>query len=102
MLAAVARRFRTVLGVMLNRDEWPRVPPVALPARAGKVKISWYGLPESDLVVLHCSEHRRIALLVLPPDTPEPIAVRAMLMASASGNVLTANQTLARARVPPN
>lgn len=66
MLIAVAARFRTVLGVMLNRGEWPSVPPFDPPACAGKAKISWYGLPEAHLLVLHCSEHRRIALLVLP------------------------------------
>lgn len=48
--------------------------------------MSWYGLPESDLVVLHVDGMRRINLLVVPPDTPESVAIAAMLMASAPGN----------------
>ena len=66
-------------------------------ACVGKVKVSWYGLAESHLMVLNCGESRRIALLVLPPETPEPIALTATLMASAPGNVLTTDETLARA-----
>jgi hypothetical protein len=97
MLAAVATRFHAVLGATLNRDEWPSVPPAGLPIRAGTTKISWYGLPESNLVVLHCSAYRRIALLVVPPETPEQLAVSATLIASAPGNTLTAGQTLAKA-----
>jgi hypothetical protein len=102
MLAAVASRFRAVAGVMLNRDEWPTAALNWLPAQAGRLKISWYGLPESHLVVLHCSEQRRIALLLLPPDTPEEIAVTATLMASAPGNGLTTNETLTIARAQAN
>jgi Family of unknown function (DUF5994) len=103
MLAAVSSRFRAVVGVMLNRDEWPTAALGWLPAQAGRLKISWYGLPESHLVVLHCSERRRIALLLVPPDTPEAVAVTATLMASAPGNGLTTNQTLtiARAQADP-
>lgn len=102
MLAVVAPRFRAVVGVMLNRDEWPTTPLGWQPGRPGKVKISWYGLPEQHLVVLHCSEQRRIALLLLSPDTPEEIAVTATLMASAPGNALTTNETLAKARAQAN
>jgi hypothetical protein len=98
MLAAVASRFRAVVGVMLNRDEWPTATLNWQPAQAGRLKISWYGVPERHLVVLHCSERRRIALLLLPPDTPEEVAVTATLMASAPGNGLTTNETLAKAR----
>lgn len=102
MLATVASRFRAVVGVMLNRDEWPTAALNWLPAQAGRLKISWYGLPESHLVVLHCSAQRRIALLLLPPDTPEEIAVTAALMASTPGNGLTANEILAIARAQAN
>jgi hypothetical protein len=102
MLTEVAARFPTVLGVMLNRDEWPSVPPVTPPIRAGNAKISWYGLPEPHLMVLRCGQYRRIAILVLPPDTPEAIAVMATLLASAPGNALTTKQTLAKARAQAN
>jgi Family of unknown function (DUF5994) len=102
MLAAVVPRFRAVVGVMLNRDEWPTAALNWLPAHAGRLKISWYGLPESHLVVLHCSEQRRISLLLLPPDTPEEIAVTATLMASTPGNGLTTNETLSIAREQAN
>jgi hypothetical protein len=98
MLSAVAARFGAVLGVMLNRNEWGDAPLAGQNSRAGKAKISWYGLDESQLVVLYCGQARRIALLLLPPDTPEPIALTATLMASAPGNVLSALETLTRAR----
>jgi hypothetical protein len=97
MLAAVAGRFRAVQGVMLNRDEWPGAPLIDQAARAGKARLSWYGLTEPNLVVLNCSDQRRIALLVLPPDTPEQVALTATLMSSAPGNGLTTIETLARA-----
>jgi hypothetical protein len=47
--------------------------------------------------MLYCSGHNQIALLVLPPDTPEEVALTAMLMAAAPGNCLTTTETLARA-----
>jgi Family of unknown function (DUF5994) len=102
MLTAVAARFRAVLGVMLNRDEWRDAPLAGQRARTDKAKISWYGLLEPHLVVLHCSGHRRVALLVLSPDTSEQIALTATLMASAPGNGLTTSETLARARAQAN
>jgi hypothetical protein len=49
----------------------------------GWPKISWYGLTEPHASVLHCGGHNRIALLVLPPDKPEEVALTAMLMAAA-------------------
>ena len=97
MLTAVASRFHAVLGVMLNRDEWPTVPQSGHPARVGTTKISWYGVLEPHLVVLHCSSYRRIALLVVPPNTPEQLAVSATLIASTPGNLLTPDQALAKA-----
>jgi hypothetical protein len=98
LLIAVAQRFRAVHGVVLNRDEWPGAQLSRYPMAGGKAKISWYGLGEPHLVVLHCSEQRRIALLVLPPTTPEEIALTATLMAAAPGNGLTTSETLAKAR----
>ncbi|HKC28333.1 MAG TPA: DUF5994 family protein [Jatrophihabitans sp.] len=102
LLAAVAARLGTVFGVMLNRDEWATTPLDATPGRAGKPKISWYGLSESNLVVLQCSDYRRFALLLLSPGTPEEIALTATLMASAPGNGLTTDETLTRAREQAN
>lgn len=98
LLTAVALRFRAVHGVVLNRDEWPGAQLSRHPVTAGKAKISWYGLHEPHLVVLHCSEQRRLALLVLPPNTPEEIALTATLMAAAPGNGLTTSETMAKAR----
>jgi Family of unknown function (DUF5994) len=98
MLTLVAARFGAVLGVMLNREEWPDVALAGQLARTGKTKISWYGLAESHQMVLLCGQSRRLALLVLPPETPEPVALTATLMACAPGNALTTDETLARAR----
>ena len=98
MLALVGARFGAVFGVMLNRDEWPDVAVSAQHMRIGKTKISWYGLAESHQVVLRCDQSRRLALLVIPPDTPERIALAATLMACAPGNALTTDETLIRAR----
>lgn len=97
MLDAVGLRFQAVLGVMLNSGEWTAGFPPRRPTAVGKVKISWYGLTESHLVVLRCKDGRRIALLLLPPDTLETVALTAILMASTPGNHLSADDTLARA-----
>ena len=98
LLAAVAVRFPVVRGVMLNREEWPESRLEVLPLGAGRTKVSWYGLSESHLAVLHCGDARRISLLLLPPDTPEQIALTATLLASVPGNTLTAGETLSKAR----
>lgn len=98
MLTLAAIRLRAVLGVALNRDEWPGAPLVLHPPALSRTKISWYGLAEPHLAVLHCGGHNRIALLVLPPDTPEQVALTAMLMAATPGNCLTTAETLTSAR----
>ena len=97
MLSLALTRLQAVLGVTLNRDEWPgaRLVVQSMPTRSPKV--SWYGLTEPHLAMLHCAGHIRIALLVLPPDTPEQVALTAMLMAAAPGNSLSTTETLARA-----
>ena len=98
MLQAVGTRFGPVVGVMLNREEWPGVPLTWHPADLGRTKVSWYGLSEPHLAVLRCSAHNRIAILVLPPETLEEIALTATLMAAAPGNSLTTSETLTTAR----
>ena len=98
MLKLAVTRLHAVLGVTLNRDEWPGAPLLLQPLATRSPKIGWYGLAEPQLAILHCAGHNRIALLVLPPDTPEEVAVTAMLMAAAPGNCLTTTETLARAR----
>jgi hypothetical protein len=98
MLLLALTRLHAVLGVTLNRDEWPGAPLVLQPLPTRSPKISWYGLAQPHLTMLHCGGHNRIALLLLPPDTPEEIAVSAMLMAATPGNCLTTTQTLAQAR----
>jgi hypothetical protein len=98
MLSLAVTRVGAVLGLALNRDEWPGAPLVPQPPANSRTKISWYGLTEPHLATLHCGGHNRIALLVLPPDAPEQVALTAMLMASAPGNCLTTTETLARAR----
>lgn len=98
MLSRALTRVHAVLGVALNREEWPGAPLLLQPLPTRSPKISWFGLTESHLAMLHCGGNTRIALLVLPPATPEAVAVRAMLMAAAPGNSLTTTDTLARAR----
>jgi hypothetical protein len=97
-LTLVGTRFGAVFGVMLNRDEWPDATSAGHQTRIGKTKVSWYGLKEAHQMVLLCDQSRRLALLVLPPDTPERIALSATLMACAPGNALTTEETLTRAR----
>ena len=98
MLALVTLRFGAVHGVTLNRDEWPGVAVTGQHTRIGKTKISWYGLTEAHQGVLFCGEGRRLVLLVLPPDTPERIALTATLMACTPGNALSTEEALTRAR----
>jgi hypothetical protein len=97
MLTIVGTRFRSVFGVVLNRDEWPVAGGSWHPLGASSVKVSWYGLPESNLAILHCGDQWRIWLLVLPPDTPEAVALAATFMACSPGNSLTTAETLVRA-----
>jgi Family of unknown function (DUF5994) len=98
MLTRALTRVHAVLGVTLNREEWPGAPLLLQPLPTRSPKISWFGLTEPHLAVLHCGGQNRIALLVLPPDTLDEVAVTAMLMAAAPGNRLTTNETLASAR----
>lgn len=98
MLAMVGSRFGAIFGVMLNRDEWSDAAVAGHQAKIGKTKISWYGLSEAHQVVLHCDQSRRLALLILPPATPERIAQTATSMACAPGNALGTDETLIRAR----
>lgn len=98
MLTRALTRVHAVLGVTLNREEWPGAPLLLQPLPTRSPKISWFGLTEPHLAVLHCGGQNRIALLVLPPDTLEEVAVTAMLLAAAPGNRLTTNETLASAR----
>ena len=55
LLRAVTSRAR-VVGVALNRDEWPDAPLALDQTITGRVKISWYGLPEPHLMVLRLDE----------------------------------------------
>lgn len=97
MLWRALTSTHAVLGVTLNRDEWPGAPLHPQPLSTRNPKISWYGLTEPHLAMLHCGGHQ-IALLVVPPDTPEEVAVTATLMTMAPGNGLTTTETMTRAR----
>jgi hypothetical protein len=98
MLLLAGTRFRSVFGVVLNRDEWADPAGSWQPFGASRAKVSWYGLQESNLAILHCGDQRRISLLVLPPDTPEEVALAATFMTCTPGNSLTTSETLVRAR----
>jgi hypothetical protein len=98
MLSLAVTRLRAVLGVSLNRDEWPGAALELRSPSMTRIRVSWYGLTESHLAVLHCGGQNRIALLVLPPDTPKEVALTAMLMASSPGNSLTTAETLTSAQ----
>lgn len=98
MLILAGSRFPIVLGVALNREEWLDGAGSWQPLGLSRVRVSWYGLPEANLAVLHCANQRRIWLLVLPPDTREEVALAATFLACTPGNSLTTTQTLAKAR----
>lgn len=97
VLGRVAARFGPIRGVLLNREEWPQAPIAWQPDSSPKVRISWYGVQEAHTVVLLCAGLSRLMLLVLPPETPEYIAVSATLLACQPGNSQTSAQTLHRA-----
>lgn len=86
LISALASRNHTVRGMTLNRDEWPGAPLVMPASLAAKFRLGWYGLPEAHLAVLHLDQQRKRTLLVVPPSTPESIAVTAMLMSARPGN----------------
>ena len=97
MLTRALTRVHAVLGVTLNREEWPGAPLLLQPLPTRSPKISWFGLTEPHLAMLHCGGQNRIALLVVPPETIEGVAVTAMLLAAAPGNRLSTIETLASA-----
>ena len=97
LLRVVAGRVRVVLGVALNREEWPDAPLALQPTMTGRVKVTWYGLDEPHLMILRLDHQRKYSLLVVPPDTPEDVALTAMLMASRPGNDCTTTDILAHA-----
>lgn len=96
MLNGARRRFRTILGLTLTLDDWPGAD-IAVQYCGLRTKLSWYGLPTGDLAVLHVDGARRVNLLVVPPSTPEDVAISAMLMACTPGNTRTPGQVLAEA-----
>ncbi len=97
LLRTLTDRFRTVLGVALNRNEWPGAPLTLQLAQIGRTKITWYGLAEANLVVARFDHHRRLRLLVVPPGTAEEVARTASQMAATPGNALSTADVLARA-----
>ena len=98
MLKRALTRVHTVLGLTLSRTDWPTAPLMYQPNPGRLPKISWYGLSEPNMAIMHASGNNRIALLLIPPDTPEDVAVTAMLMTTSPGNCLDTTQTLAKAR----
>jgi len=97
VLRAATRRFRLVLGITLNLNEWPGTDIAVDHVGGLRTKVSWYGLPEANLAVLYIDGARRINLLVVPPETPESVALSAMLAASTPGNRSTPQQLLTAA-----
>jgi len=98
MLSRVLTRVHSVIGVTLSRVDWPEAP-LFFQAKSGRdTKISWYGLGEPNLAVVHASEKTRIVLLLIPPETPEDVALTAMLMSTSPGNCFGTVQALAKAR----
>lgn len=99
MLVTAAPSVPAVIAVSLNRSEWPGAPLLFRASATHSPTLSWYGLPEPHLAVLQCTGRRRLVLLLVPPDTSHRVAAAAMAMASSPGNVLSAHQTLERARL---
>ena len=97
LLAHPRTRTHQVFRVSLNRDDWPGAPMIVQSTQTRSPKISWYAQHEPHLAQLHIRGPARIALLLLPPDTPEDVALTVMLMTTTSGNCLGTTQTLARA-----
>ncbi|GAB2458799.1 hypothetical protein GCM10027265_04960 [Jatrophihabitans fulvus] len=94
MLVTAAPSVPAVIGVSLNRSEWPGAPLMFRAFATHSPTLSWYGLPEPHLAVLQCTGRRRLVLLLVPPDTSRRAATAAMAMASTPGNALSAHQTL--------
>ena len=98
MLSMAAKRFSSVRGVTLNRDEWFDPTGSWRPLGLSSVNVIWYGLSEANRAVLYCGDQRRIRLLVLPPDIAEDVALAATFLTCTPGNSLTTMQALATAR----
>lgn len=96
MLSTAVAQQHVVTGVTLNRDEWPDAPLVVRALTTKNPTVNWYGLAEANLAVLH-GRNGRLALLVVPPETPDEVAHAAMRMASTPGNLLTTAETMSEA-----
>lgn len=63
------------------------------------VKVSSFAHDDTHRVVLHMRSHRNYFVLVIPPDTPEHIALELMARAADADNRQTSSQLLASLEV---
>lgn len=85
MLNQLAARFGKVIGVLLNRAEWPETPISWQPNLNAKVRISWYAVQEPGTAVVLFGGRTQLVLRVVPPETAEAEAVSSMANAAAEG-----------------
>jgi hypothetical protein len=93
LLKAISERFGRMRAVMLNPHTWASSTQwVSWGTR--RARIGWYRHQDPNIAILLCENGNRIDLLVIPINT-EPDSARAMIdLASSSGNMLTASDTL--------
>jgi hypothetical protein len=94
LLQALAKRLGRVRGVLLNQDEWTPTAVDWTPAGSNRVRIGWYGHQEAHMAVVIGDSAKRVDLLVIPPDTDPAVAVAAMGLAAAIGNLLSGPEAL--------
>ncbi len=94
LLDAVSRRVGRIRGVLLNRSEWAPTPLDWIPCGSRRTRISWYGNQDADVAIVIGDNDKRVALLVVPFSAGVSDAIRAMEMASTSGNGLSGTETL--------
>lgn len=99
MLSAVAVRIGPARGVLLSRSEWAEAPLSWRPASNPRIRVSWYGTHDRDVVIVVGHSGKRIDLLLVPPAADDETAELAMEMAGCDGNQLSATDTLRAAGV---
>jgi uncharacterized protein DUF5994 len=85
---------RHVDRVSVSLTIWDSVP-AHFDVAGRRVHLSWFGTADTNTLSASCSDHSRVDLLVIPPDTPPAPAEAALAMASDPDNTRRGTAVLA-------
>jgi hypothetical protein len=88
LLAALPERLGRITRVALNSTMWDATPRrVLTPTRI--MKVGWFTVMDPHLMTLADAQGHRIDLLIIPPQTAEEAAQRALAIASGISDMTT-------------